>query len=306
MPRQRSGLINGVNPLIYKGSNPNMVIMPRKPTPKDGLNWPLGYWWLIPTPNTNFNAASPTNELWVLVGKKNNICKWIKLLGSAQPSGNIINKTYVRTPGAGTYTPTPGMIQCTIELIGGGGSSTAQISDGQHAVSIPGGGGAYCRKDFTAADIGTSVNYVIGAGGVGNNSGGAQEGVDGTNSTFGAWLTAGAGKGGTNTIPPILGNNQAGAGGVATGGDLNIDGLNGLFIYNYFPHSQSYTFYVMGFSGGSFYGPYGSTQFSTTSAAGLDGYNGSGGGAILVQSATDVAMASNGGDGLLIITEVMG
>lgn len=306
MVRQQAGHINGNDPLIYTGTVSNMVIRSRKPTPKDGLDWPIGYWWLIPTPNTNFSAASPSNEVWVLVGKKNNISKWIKLLGSRQPSGNIINKIYVRTPGPGTYRPTPGMLQCTVELIGGGGSSTAQISDGAHAVSIPGGGGAYCVKNFTAAQIGTSVNYVVGAGGIGNNSGGAQEGVDGTNSTFGTWLTAGAGKGGTNVIPVIPGNNQGGAGGIATGGDLNVNGLNALFVYNYFPNSSSYKFYVMGFSGGSFYGSDGSTQFSTTSAAGLNGYNGSGGGAILVQSATDVARASNGGDGLLIITEIMG
>lgn len=304
MAQQQSGPINGLDPLIYTGSLPNMVIKSTRPTPMDGRDWPFGYFWMIPTPNPTA-AASPSNELWVLVGKKNNICKWIKLLGTTESTGNIIKKTYIRTPGAGVFIPHPSMIQVSVEIVGGGGSSTAQISDGTNACSIPGGGGAYCIKYYSKDDIGASQNYFVGAGGQGNNSGGAQEGVDGQATTF-MGMTAAGGKGGTNVVSPIPGGTQGGAGGIATGGDLNVNGINSLYFFNYFPNSASYKFYAYGFSGASFYGTYGSTQFSETEAAGLNGRDGSGGGAVVVKSATDRALASNGGDGLIIFTEYLG
>ena len=70
------------------------------------------------------------------------------------PIGAIttINVQYLTTPGAGTYTPTTGMIQCMVECVGGGaGGYGAAQQDLVNPVSVAGigmPGAAYCRKIY--------------------------------------------------------------------------------------------------------------------------------------------------------------
>ncbi len=68
---QRPGNPNPLNPLGYMGTSANMVIMDRRPTPTDGLSWPLGYWWSIP-----ISDDFPDGETWTLSSKENNISTW--------------------------------------------------------------------------------------------------------------------------------------------------------------------------------------------------------------------------------------
>jgi hypothetical protein len=131
----------------------------------------------------------------------------------------------------GTYTPTTGMKYCTVEIVGGGGGSGGTAGTaGQSASSSSGGGGGYCRKTYTAANIGASAAVVIGAGGTagasGNNTGGT-----GVSSTFtpagtGATLTATGGTGGqgSNSSATFVSSGNTGVGGTGTNGDVNIRG----------------------------------------------------------------------------------
>src|SRR6266404_4166037 len=53
--------------------------------------------------------------------------------------------------GNGTYTPTPGMLYCVIECVGGGGAGGGLTTfAGQRFMAGAGGGGSYSRKLATA------------------------------------------------------------------------------------------------------------------------------------------------------------
>jgi len=76
MPRQISGRPDGSNPLIYTGSVPNMVTMSRRPNSGDVAQYEIGYWWVVPKQDN-----SPSEEVWILVSKDNNLATWKRLGG---------------------------------------------------------------------------------------------------------------------------------------------------------------------------------------------------------------------------------
>jgi len=137
---------------------------------------------------------------------------------------NKIN-TQVFTVGSGTYTPTAGMVYCIIECVGpGGGGGGAADSTGT-ASGGGGGGGAYSRKFATAATVGASQSYLVGAGGAGGAAGN-NNGSNGSAVTFlGAICTAGVGIGAFGAAA----NSPAGAGGggAAGTGDFSSPGCGG-------------------------------------------------------------------------------
>jgi len=116
-----------------------------------------------------------------------------------------------------------------VEVQGGGagGGGAAATAAGQVSAGAGGGAGGYSRKVITSGFDGATVT--VGAGGAGVN--GAQGGVGGT-SSFGAIMTAVGGNGGSlGTVRSVggaypLGN---GAGGIATGGSINVSGGNGRY-----------------------------------------------------------------------------
>src|SRR3954471_20116985 len=64
---------------------------------------------------------------------------------------------------SGTYTPTPGMVACVIECVGGGGGGGgAQSVGGNNGAGAGGGGGGYSRTYATAATVGASQTVTIG------------------------------------------------------------------------------------------------------------------------------------------------
>lgn len=218
---QQRGPINGLDPLVYTGGLPNLVVMARQPTPKDYHGFFLGHWWIVPQTN---DGSTPEKEIWILVGKQNHIATWKRLHGGGGPTNTlIVGNQILTTPGAGTYTPTSGMKQAYVECLGGGSGGYGLSNDGSGNISTgPGGSSSgYCARLYTSEEIGTSQPYVIGTGGAGGNAsfpvGNPGPGV---NTTFGAGstlMTAGGG-----TVSP-----GAPIGGVATGGNLNINGQNG-------------------------------------------------------------------------------
>lgn len=139
--------------------------------------------------------------------------------------GTTLNVIVYDTPGAGTYTPSsPGVFQVMVEVQGGGsgGYGTQINSSGSDRRSGPGGSsGGYCRRLYSAAEIGASKPYIVGSGGLGVQvfAGNASNGL---NSTFSNGLTLMTGGGGL--IHPQPPTSVFSSGGIATGGYINIIG----------------------------------------------------------------------------------
>lgn len=193
----------------------------------------------------------------------------------------------ILTSASGTYTPTAGMKKVWMIAVGPGGDGAA-ITAADEA-SGGGGGGGCAIKLFSAADIGASKPYTVGQSS-GNNTtldttllianSGADGSVTGNTTTLGVQAAGGAG-------------------GTASGGDLNIAGDPAMraIIYS--------TTHGSGGSGGCSAFGFGGAQ-SGSEAAGNNGtlYGGGGGGA---HTATDVNRSGGAGAaGVIYAIEFIG
>ena len=210
----------------------------------------------------------------------------------------VKNQVFTYTGSSQTYTPTSGMIYCSIQILGGGGGGggSASTSNMQHSSGSGGGGGEYATGIFSAASIGVSQTVTIGAGG-GGNSGAA--GSNGGNSSVGALITAFGGSGGlTQAATGIALFQQGGAGGTGgSGGDFRTPGQNGFWTVSNFPAGQN----DGGPGGNSQYGAGGLIGNGADGSAG-GGYGAGGGGTSNPQSASALTGGS-GTAGIVIITE---
>lgn len=280
---QQRGPINGLDPLIYTGGLPNLVVMTRRPTVKDFQGFFLGHWWIIPKTNDD---SPPSEEIWILVGKQNHIATWKRLHAGGTPTHDfLINKIYITTVGAGTYTPTHGMSQVEIECIGAGGGGT---------VVAGGGAGGYCIKLYTATQIGSSQPYIVGSGGAGEVI--SVDGHAGEATTFGTGsvlITANGGAGASSS-------GFDAAGGTGSDGDLNIDGGTGSGIYG---SGAAETAQRAVWGSGTVYAPLRFTPSdpSNTGSNGTSGIFPGGGGT----SSWNGSIGGNGANGLIIITEYL-
>jgi hypothetical protein len=121
-----------------------------------------------------------------------------------------------KTVGSGTYTPTTGMKKVLGIAVGGGGAGAGGVNT--DSAGGGGGGGATCIRLMTAAQIGASKAYVVGAAGAATTLDAAGALM---NAGFGAAGTAGA------TFSTVGVSVAGGAGGTSTNGDLNIPGEPG-------------------------------------------------------------------------------
>jgi hypothetical protein len=209
----------------------------------------------------------------------------------------VINEIVVQKfTASGTYTPTAGAQYALVEAVGGGAGGGGSDSGTAPNAGAAGGGGAggYCRKLFSAP---TSQTVTIGGGGTGGAAG-TNSGNPGVATTFGTLLTASGGTGGSGSGHANLpnGGGPGGAGGSATGGDVNMTGGAGWTGIIFGSTSTA----VSGAGGTSFYGVGGaSVREGQTGIAGSSfGSGGSGGAA----SSTNEG-GGNGAGGLVIVTE---
>lgn len=128
------------------------------------------------------------------------------------------------TSGSGTYTPTTGMKKVLAIAVGGGAKGADAVATDEAGGG--GGGGGTCIRLLTAAEIGASQPYAVGAAGTGTPN---DDGTATTLGTAGALLNAGGGLSGSVTgASTVLGVQAAGgAGGPASNGHLNIPGQPG-------------------------------------------------------------------------------
>lgn len=208
------------------------------------------------------------------------------------------------TAASGTYTPTPGMRYCIVECVGGGGGGGGAVAGANDFIVGGGGGsGAYSRKVLTAAQIGASQPYTVGAGGA---PGGLSAGAGGDTflgALFASALCAAKGGGGGYGGQSGVQQPIAGVGGSLTGaiGDIRAAGTHGDSGYYDLGGVQVYS--KAGGGGSSYFGGGGSPPFSISVAGSLGSNYGGGGGGGASNNADGGFFGGAGSPGVIIITE---
>ena len=160
----------------------------------------------LPVTNLNSGTSASSTTFWRGDGT------W------ATPAGGSLSGNVQTLSGSGTYTPTAGTQFIIVEMCGGGGGSGGvSAAAGVIATSASGAPGGYLKFMMSAAQIGASLSYSVGAAGsAGTSTPGA--GGNGGATTFGGW-TAAAGAGSalanstsSSVTAPLNGTNTVGTG----------------------------------------------------------------------------------------------
>ena len=209
-----------------------------------------------------------------------------------------ITKTVLTTGTAATYTTPTDAFAIEVEVLGaggGGGGVDGQGSD-KAACGIAGGAGGYSQK--TIMSPASSYTYTIGAGGAAGAAGNNDGSTGGTTSfTDGASVTL-SGSGGVGGTGRTAGGNTTNGGvlgGVASGGDLNIQGQGSGAGVSVSGEKASLS------DGGSTKYGAGAIASSSTAQSGA-GFGSGGGAASTVNVNTNYAGAA-GQDGIIVVTE---
>lgn len=203
------------------------------------------------------------------------------------------------TAGVGaTYTKTAGTVAILVECVGGGGGGGGMVTTiGNSGAGGGGGSGGYSRLYIPAAA--NTYLYTVGAAGAAGAAG-YNPGGDGTATTF-STISAGGGTGGGGAIGSNLISFTSGAGlaGVATGGDVNVNGQGGT------PGFQLTGGSIGGSGGQSYFGGAATGVTSGISVPGSDASanSGSGGSGATGNNLNISQPGGAGGAGLIIVWE---
>lgn len=242
-----------------------------------------------PTPTAEGRVEWDTDDNAIAIGDGLNTLRFF--------SGKATFVLQVFTSGSGTYTPTTGLAYALVIATGGGGGGGGADSSGSTRTAAGGGGaGGTAIGLFSAATIGASKAYAVGAAGTAGSTAGGNGGTGGT-TTFGsgpALLTAVGGTGGTGTgAGSSTEGFEGGPGGTASSGTLNVtggDGDNGIGEGDCYGGQGGASFW-----GGGGRGPIIKTASATAGNPGKAYGSGGGGGANENQTAGITGGAGLGG-----------
>jgi hypothetical protein len=177
---------------------------------------------LILPGSANITTAAGDTAVFVSEGSGNWRCvNYTRRNGGPVTGGSLLSVTYHTSSTTHNFNSRTRF--ALVEVQGGGaGAGTVGNTSGA-ATSGGGGAGGYTRKFFSTAGI-SSGTVVVGAGGASATNGGDSSWSDGTNTLTGSGGTASTSVTGTTTFQFAPG----GAGGGASGGDVNINGAYGL------------------------------------------------------------------------------
>lgn len=296
--------LDGSSSLAYMGVKPTqppqLLLKTRRPTVTDGIGFPLGTMWMIPQQDV---GVVPQEEVWILVGARQNIFTWKRLRGSGGTTPFAINAIVYDTAGTFTYTPTDGMIEAIIECVGGGGGGGGAASTGAGTMSAASGGsgGGYSRKVVSLATIGASQTITVGDGGAGGAAGN-NNGIDGETTSIGSIISATGGGGGQGGSASATSANMAipTNPGIGSSGDINISG--GIGDIGYVTNNAGVGYPMGGYGGGSFYGT-GAPKAGNDTGNGAFGYGAGGGGASCTINNVTGFEGAPGTNGVVVITE---
>lgn len=216
--------------------------------------------------------------------------------------GGVVSKNVVVFSASGTYTKPSNLLYADVEVQGGGGNGgSVSVSASTNANGSGGGGGGYSKKTISATSIGASETVTVGGAG--------------GSSSFGAHCSATGGSAGSSTATSSNAVNDVlgGAGGVGSGGDINLRGAPGGISTVVGPTNIATAPIFCGFGGCSpMFG--GGARAIVSGAGGAAGSNGSAG---LANSGGGGSGASRfgsngsnsggaGGSGIVIVTEYLG
>jgi hypothetical protein len=192
----------------------------------------------------------------------------------------------INTATSGTYTVPLGVTSLNVQVWGAGGAGEGRTANG---TGSGGGGGGYTTKTFNVIE-GDAILYTLAAsvlGGTGSGQTPASSTV--SHLPSGTILIANGGKGGGSVTAGI-----GGSGGTATGGDTNVQGLNG--------GNGGGANSGAGGAGANGVGLGGASQTANNSAGKPGGAPGGGGSGAKKTSGTANYNGGNGGIGRIIIT----
>jgi hypothetical protein len=245
------------------------------------------------------------------------------LINGIGPLASTKVTTY--TSGSGTFTRDAKCLFAQVIVTGGGGGgggSDSSSTTAGIAASGGGGGGGTSLKWFSAAQLGATCSYAIGAAGAAGVAAGGNGGSGG-NSTFtpagtGGVLTGIGGSGGIGSGSGYAGQGGTflgGNGGGATGGDYHHTGVDGQPGFSYYVSSASPAANRLsnaGNGGSSYWGGGGNgpVQWSTTIIGSADGVAatvmGAGGSGSYNSWTTAGRAGGAGADGEILIIEYLG
>jgi hypothetical protein len=204
---------------------------------------------------------------------------------------------YFKTPGAHQFAKAdyPWLARAVVRVQGGGGGSAGANAGTGEVIARPGGaGGGYSEALVEAVSMGAVESVVVGAGGAagaGNSSGGA-----GGTSSFGGFVVALGGDGGTSNMTsgtaittaqgitaPLAGSGDVAMGGGAGGIAVRLGATNGF----------------SGQGGESFFGHGGYSRSTAGDGTNPRGYGGGAGGALSLNGSAQ--NGADGGNGLVVL-----
>ncbi|UFH49934.1 glycine-rich domain-containing protein [Pseudomonas sp. KNUC1026] len=203
---------------------------------------------------------------------------------------------------ATTYYPIAQVRRVEVELVGGGGSGggSVALSSGNSCVGGGGGAGGYAHSliDVTDAMRTAGVPITIGAGAAASQANGSAGGT----SSFGTYLSAWGGAGGSRTVAAstnlIISSAGVGGGGATDGVFPSCAGEDGAYGQNN-PYQSSAS---QGGAGGRSAMGYGG-QAQSINANGNNGNRGGGGSGVVSVSTTTAYNSGKGGNGCCVIRE---
>jgi hypothetical protein len=177
------------------------------------------------TTNRVVGVALSTTKLLMVPVNPESLTSDERVFVSNLENGNLLPRTEIFTS-SGTWTKDAGLKYITVEVqaAGGGGAGGEDSTAGSDSGGGGGASGGYSKKMILASSLGSTETVTVGSAGSGGTVTAA--GSDGGDSSFGSHVTTTGGEGG------IRGINSINAGGTASGGDVNINGVSGDTPYN--------------------------------------------------------------------------
>ncbi|MBI5240146.1 MAG: hypothetical protein HY926_06715, partial [Elusimicrobia bacterium] len=224
--------------------------------------------------------------------------------GSFKGDGSLLSGLTKSLNGAaaftasGVYNVPAGVTKVLVLVVGGGGGGGGVTGAAANFGAAGGGGGGGCARDFVdlsgVPNVTVTVSTGANGGAAGNNPGTAA-----SPTSFGAYVSANGGAGGTgqtagNTYAPVAG----GAGGAGASGVLNATGSDGGIGFR-----LSGTTGHAGYGGASACAGGGESGPPVAAAAGNNGSNYGGGGSGALSTAGVNQAGGNGAPGAVLIWE---
>lgn len=225
------------------------------------------------------------------------VCDGNRFIFANAQRGRLIGQKSFTSPGVTTYTATPGTRFVIVEVQGAGGSGGGSLATGANVISIGSGGssGAYAKALIDSGFDGVPIT--VGARGTATVGG---FGVNGESSSFGTYVSAPGGAGGSRggptaapwntgqtTSPQPSGGNIVSVGGAGGGVSVALSAAQGFG----------------GVGGSSVFGGGGGATAPGVNGGGAVGYGSGGGGTMNGQNASSALAGGNGGHGCVIVWE---